>query len=206
MKRLADDAILKQQLLSRYLFPGLGLEYGPTHPFTIDFARACSRYEVIKYEHFELSGPDLSGKAFLFEHALAHSYFHYTDTGAEQGIWIYRPHELIFQGDSLLYREDRLASLQALEPGGLLALSYTDLRQLMDKHLLLKQAIETSARRQVRALNNLSRFLGMPAEQRFKQFRAHYRSILHRLPQRVQALHINISRSQFNNLLKNFGS
>ena len=193
------------QLISRYLWPGLGLAYGPDHPLTHDFAALSHRYEVIRYEHFELAGPYVDGHAYFFEHALSHSYYHYGDTGNEQGVCIYRPHELIFEGDSLLYHEDRMGSLQALEPGGLLAIAYPALRQLMARYPVLQTAIAELARRRERALNELGRLLGMPAEQRFRHFRAAHRPLLHRLPQRVQALHINVSRSQFNNLLKKFG-
>lgn len=205
MKRLADDFVLKKQLLSRYLWPGMETDCGPDDGLTVDMARLSHRYEVVRGEHFELAGPYESGQAYLFEHALSHSYFHYADTGDEQGACIYRPHELIFQHDSLCYREDRAASLQALEPGGLLAIPYPVLRQLMNRHRALKTAVETLARKRERMLNELGRFLGMPAEMRFRQFRDMHRTLLHRLPQRVQALHINVSRSQFNNLLKKFG-
>ena len=128
MKRLPNDNILKRQLISRYLWPGLGLNGHPDHGMTVDFAHASTRLEVVKYEHFELAGVASDGHAYFFEHALSHSYYHYADTGDEQGVCIYRPHELIFEGDSLLHREDRLASLQALEPGGLLAIPYPALR------------------------------------------------------------------------------
>jgi len=205
VKRLADDPVLKRQLLSRYLWPGLGLSCGPDDHLTVAMALACHRYEVVRGEHFELAGPYTEGRAYVFEHALSHSYYHYADTGDEQGACIYRPHELIFEGDSLLHREDRLASLQALEPGGLLAIPYPALRQLMARHPELQTAVEALTRQRERALNDMGRLLGMPAELRFRQFREKHPTLLHRLPQRVQALHINVSRSQFNNLLKKFG-
>ncbi len=202
VRRLMEDGVLKRQLLSRYLWPGMGLAYGPDDPLTADFARASHRYEVMKYEHFELAGPYQEGQAFVFEHALSHSYYHYADTGEEQGICIHRPHELIFQGDSLLHKEERLASLQALEPGGVLAIPYPALRKLMDAYPQLRAAVEKLGQQHERTLNELGRFLGMPAELRFRQFRAAHRSLLHRLPQRVQAMHIKISKRQFNRLLK----
>ncbi len=203
MKSLADDFVLKTQLLSRYLWPGMGLDCAPEDPLTVDFARASKRYEVVKYEHFELAGPYEEGRAYLFEHALSHSYFHYSDTGEDQGVCIHRPHELIFQGDSLLYLEDRPASLQALEPGGLLAVPYPNLRQLMGKHEPLKIAVETLARRNERSINRLGRFLGMPMRLRFDRFREKHRPLLHRLPHHVQTMHIKVSKSQFNRYLKN---
>ncbi len=202
MKRLADDLVLKTQLLSRYLWPGLGLDYAPEHPVTMGFAQASKRYEVTKYEHFELAGPFEAGQAYLFEHALSHSYFHYADTGEDQGACIHRPHELIFQGDSLLHGEYRSASLQALEPGGLLAVPYPTLRQLMRRHEMLNTAIESLSREHERALNELGRFLGMPTEQRFRLFREKHRSLLLRLPQHVQAMHIKVSATQFKRCLK----
>ena len=202
MKRLPDDPVLKRQLASRYLWPGLGLDCAPGHQMTVDFAHASSRFEVVRYEHFELAGPYSEGYAYVFEHALSHSYYHYTDTGDEQGVCIYRPHELIFEVDSLLHREDRLASLQALEPGGLLAIPYPALRQLMARHPALQTAVEALARRRDRELNEVGRLLGMSAEQRFRHFREAHRPLLHRISQRVQALHINVSRTQFNRFLK----
>lgn len=205
MRRLANDPILKRQLLSRYLWPGMGLACDADDPLTVDFAALSHRYEVVRGEHFELAGPYETGGAYVFEQALSHSYYHYADTGDEQGVCIYRPHELIFEGDSLLYHEDRQASLQAVEPGGLLAISYPALRQLMGRHSMLRTAVEILARQRERAVNQMGRLLGMPAELRFRQFRDAHRTLLHRLPQRVQALHINVSRSQFNNLLKKFG-
>ncbi|HWK57301.1 MAG TPA: hypothetical protein VNQ80_08190 [Parapedobacter sp.] len=202
MKRLANDPILKRQLISRYLWPGLGLAFGPDHPVTADFAQAGNRYEVIKYEHFEITGPYRDGQAYLFEHALSHSYFHYADTGEERGIAIHRPHELIFQGESLLYADERFASLQALEPGGVLAIPYPALKQLMGAHGQVNAAVEAAARRQQRSLNQLGRFLGMPAEQRFKRFRERHHPLLHRLPHHIQAMHINISRTQLSRYIK----
>ncbi|WP_262250230.1 hypothetical protein [Parapedobacter soli] len=164
-------------------------------------ARLSHRYEVVRGEHFELAGPYETGQAFVFEHALSHSYYHYADTGDEQGVCIYRPHELIFQHDSLHYREDRLASLQALEPGGLLAIPYPALWQLMDRHPTLQTAVETLTLQNKRQVNELGRFLGMPAEMRFQKFREMHRTLLHRIPHRVQALHINVSKRQFNRFL-----
>lgn len=202
MKRLANDFVLKKQLLGRYLWPGMEVDCGPDHDLTADMARLCHRYEVVRGEHFELAGPFEMGQAFVFEHALSHSYFHYPDTGDEQGAAIYRPHELIFQHDSLLYKEERPASLQALEPGGLLAIPYPTLRQLMGRHADLDAAVLKLARKRERMLGELGRFLGMPAEERFRQFRERHRSILHRMPVRVQALHINISTRHFNRLQK----
>lgn len=200
MKRLADDLVLKTQLLSRYLWPGLGFDHEPEHPVTMDFARLSKRYEVIKYEHFELAGPFEEGQAYLFEHALSHSYFHYADTGEDQGACIHRPHELIFQPDSLLHGEYRSASLQALEPGGLLAIPYPALRQLMRRHETLNAAIESLSREHERALNELGRFLGMPSPVRVQLFQEKYRNILHRIPQPIQAMHLNLSKAQLNRL------
>lgn len=202
VKRLANDLVLKKQLLSRYLWPGMGLACGPDDPLTEATASACHRYEVVRGEHFELAGPFEAGQAYVFEHALSHSYYHYADTGDEQGVCIYRPHELIFDADSLLYRGDRLASLQALEPGGVLAIPYPALRQLMARHPALQAAMEALARQRERMMNELGRFLGMPAEMRFRQFRETHRPLLRRVPQRVQGLHINLSKTQFNRFLK----
>ena len=179
------------------------LACGPDDPLTAAMAGISRRYEVVRGEHFELAGPFETGHAYVFEHALSHSYYHYADTGDEQGVCIYHPHELIFEGDSLLYGEDRLASLQALEPGGLLAIPYPALRQLMAQHTALRTAVEKLARKRERTMNDVGRLLGMPAEMRFRQFRKAHRSVLHRVSQRVQALHINVSRSQFGRYLKN---
>lgn len=205
MRRLANDPILKKQLLSRYLWPGMGLDCGPDDDLTADVARLCQRHEVLRGEHFELAGPYEAGQAFVFEHALSHSYFHYPDTGDEQGAAIYRPHELIFQHDSLLYKEERLASLQALEPGGLLAVPYPALRLLMGRHRPLHDAVLRVTRERERKLNELGRFLGMQTDARYKAFLQAHRPILHRIPQRVQALHLNVSRSHLNTLSKKFG-
>jgi|SRR5690606_36472507 len=205
MKRLVNDPILKRQLLSRYLWPGLGLDCGPDDPLTIDFAALSQQYEAVKYEDISQPGSFVEGKALWSERSLLHAYFYCTETFRNRGLRIFRRHQLIVETESLLYKGERTEYLQTLERGGLMGISYSDLRSLMKIHPPLNEAMLRLHRESEHYYHALNQYLLKPPLTRFREFAERHREVISRIPHAIRSAHIHVSETEYYRLLKKYG-
>lgn len=202
MKRLPADSVLKRQLISQYLLPTLGLADGPDDKLTVDFAAGSHQYEVVRYEDIGQPGPWDEGIAFWSERALLHAYYYCTETLCNRGLRIYRRYQLIVDTESLLYKNDRAEYLQALERGGLIGISYPNLRSLMRTHPSLHQAIQRLHRENEQYYRILSNYLVKPAAIRFREFTETNWEVASRISHAIRAMHVQVSNSEYYRLLK----
>ncbi|SEM66044.1 cAMP-binding domain of CRP or a regulatory subunit of cAMP-dependent protein kinases [bacterium A37T11] len=196
MKALPNDEYLKRLLISRYLWPSMGLDLGVTAALTKDFAALSRPIAVTRHEVLEQPGNYHSGYLYWFEQALAHTYF-IQDMHKKCGLNICDWREPVVDTQALLYKEERNGFIEALEDGGALRISYPSLRALMQVYPVLREVMERLAEKQEKTYKALDEYLQCDAAKRYQQFAILHANILHRLTLEVQAMHVQVAPQYF---------
>lgn len=189
------DNILMRELATRYLFPAIGMS-SCHRGLTADLLASCRLVRVRRYELLQRPGHWRDGYLHWFEWATAHVYYE-EGFGHKRPVELLLPDRLFLEAESVLYREERYAYLQALEDGLALRIAYPSLRALMRKHAAFRGVIEGLADAEDAIQREAEAFGSLPQAVRIDRFLARYGAVAHRLTMDVQLLHMRVDTDSF---------
>lgn len=195
------DSILMRELAVRYLLPALGVPPSMDARLKADLLSCCRLVKVHRNELLQCPGDWRHGYLYWFEWASAHTYYEDALEG-RQPVELLLPDRFFLEAESVLYREERYAHLQALEDGLALRISYRSLRALMRKHPAFRGMLERLANVQDAMQRKSEAYRHLPLPERIDRFLARFGAVAYRLTLDVQALHMRVDADTFREYMR----
>lgn len=181
-----------------------------TEQFVEFLMENCKLLKVIKDQHLEESNSFEDGKLFYLHQGIAQS-CHYTPFNNKLNVSrIWTKEEVIFDSNSLHNEQDRKESIQMLEDGELLCISYSKLKvflTLFPNMIALFLSIQTEREEHAKFYQTL---LKLSVKERVKLFIDRYPGIMARINNDYIALYLGIARGRlskaYNDLKKDNAS
>lgn len=189
------DNILMRELATRYLFPAIGIS-SCHRGLNADLLASCRLVRVRRNELLQRPGSWRDGYLYWFEWAAAHVYYEEA-VGSKQPVELLLPDRLFLEAESVLYREERYAYLQALEDGLALRIAYPSLRPLMRKHAAFREVIQGLAEAEDAIQREAEAYRSLPGAVRIDTFLKRYGVVAHRITLDVQLLHMGVEEAAF---------
>ncbi|MCD0488325.1 hypothetical protein LPB86_08795 [Pedobacter sp. MC2016-14] len=196
------DTAHKTEVILRYLVPALGCLGKLENDKLADLVNRCRFHSVLKNQILESPGPRQEGYLWFTIQSFCQSYNYNHLEGNKSGTRIWQKREFIFYDWSLLDGELRGDSLQILESGDIISISYQNVIELMDKYDDIREAIKDLSRKNAAYYHHRNLLLNLPPALRVKQFREENRAFVNCFNQEIQAMHVNLSVRAYYNQLK----
>jgi len=138
-------------------------------------------------------------RLWFLEEGLVRSYY-FDPAGKEHTLQFFSTGEVIFSWHGF-YQERTDFYLEALEPSKLWALGYNALNSLCEAFPELVDIAKVIARRRFHTDTFYSRLMTLGAEERYRQFRNLHPDIFRRIPVRLIATYLNMTRENLSKLI-----
>ncbi|SDZ84541.1 Crp/Fnr family transcriptional regulator [Pedobacter hartonius] len=153
--------------------------------------------EVFKGEIIEHAGPCTDGNLLYINTGIAHTFYYDSISQKPLITKIWKKHDIIFDLGTFLNSENRKETIQMLEDGELLGISYDNLKKLLDTFpnmvsFLLHLQVERE--RQYKYYQHLLR---LTVDEKVKLYLSDNPAIINRINNEYIAMHLGVSRSRF---------
>jgi len=187
-----------ERIIRREILPKLELLAGTLSNALVEALIYNSKLMVVfKGQFIEEAGSAEDGNLFYLNTGIAHTFYY--DSVSQKPIItkIWKKHDIIFDLNSFLNGGNRRESIQMLEDGELLSISYHNLKRLMDTFpnmvsFLLYLQVERE--RQYKYYQHLLR---LNVEEKVRMYLNDNPAIINRINNEYIAMHLGISRSRF---------
>lgn len=153
---------------------------------------------AIKYQLLELPGTSDTGRTWLSPHAMVHSFYFNENTQRNVGTYIWNRNEPILFHTSLYHGQERNHSVQMLEAGPLLSMSYAGLLQLRDEFPEIAQHLEQLSTQKEQTNQHRIILLSEPTEERINRLEAVYPEFCNIASSSIKAMHTGLCRQTYN--------
>lgn len=189
---------LKRKLLLSYLQTILQLPAEKQNAL-IERALPITRIQqTIKYQTLELPGTAETGKAWLSPHAMVHAYYVNENTQRNVGTYIWSRNEPVLFHNSLYLGQERNHSVQMLEAGPVLSISYEDLKKLRVEFPEIAQHLEQLSTQKEQTYQRRIILLSEPTETRIRTLEDAYPEFCNIASSTVKAIHVGLCRQTYN--------
>ena len=163
---------LKQKLLLSYLQSKL-LVPAAKQPELMERAVQITRIQkALKNQVLESPGPAAEGRAWLSVNAMVHSYYFNEKTQSNIGTYIWEKNEPIIFNNSLFQDKPRNHTIQMIEAGPVLSMSYQDLLDLRNAFPEIAQHMEELSIQKEQSYQDRIILLNAPTQERIIHFEA----------------------------------
>ncbi|QQD16051.1 hypothetical protein [Sphingobacterium sp. UDSM-2020] len=189
---------LKRKLLLSYLQTMLQLPAEKKNAL-IERALPITRIQpAIKYQTLELPGTAETGRAWLSPHAMVHAYYVNENTQRNVGTYIWSRNEPVLFHSSLYLGQERNHSVQMLEAGPVLSMSYEDLKKLRVEFPEIAQHLEQLSTKKEQTYQRRIILLSEPTETRIRTLEDAYPEFCNIASSTVKAIHVGLCRQTYN--------
>ncbi|MCD0489698.1 hypothetical protein LPB86_15760 [Pedobacter sp. MC2016-14] len=195
------DITYKTELIIKHLIPALGCLSEIEGIKLQDIITRCRLHHVRKYDTLESPGSRNEGFLWFPINAMSHHYFYDRKKSSKIGTRIWNKRDFIFEDASLLDGKDRRDTLEILEEDEVISISYDDLDHLMRKYIDINTAVEKLSARNNAYFRRKSFLMNLSSFERVRQFREENNLFTFCATQDIQAMHVNLTRRMYFNLL-----
>jgi len=154
--------------------------------------------QTIKYQMLELPGTAETGRAWLSPHAMVHAYYVNENTQRNVGTYIWNRNEPVLFHSSLYLGQERNHSVQMLEAGPVLSMSYEDLKKLRVEFPEIAQHLEQLSTKKEQTYQRRIILLSEPTETRIRTLEDAYPEFCNIASSTVKAIHVGLCRQTYN--------
>lgn len=193
---------LKQKLLLSYLQSKL-LVPAAKQPELMERAVQITRIQkALKNQVLESPGPAAEGRAWLSVNAMVHSYYFNEKTQSNIGTYIWEKNEPIIFNNSLFQDKPRNHTIQMIEAGPVLSMSYQDLLDLRNAFPEIAQHMEELSIQKEQSYQDRIILLNAPTQERIIHFEADNPLFSQVANSTIKAMHLGICRQTYDRAKK----
>ncbi|AIM38052.1 hypothetical protein KO02_16190 [Sphingobacterium sp. ML3W] len=193
---------LKQKLLLSYLQSKL-LVPAAKQPDLMERAVQITRIQkALKNQVLESPGPAAEGRAWLSVNAMVHSYYFNEKTQSNIGTYIWEKNEPIIFNNSLFQDMPRNHTIQMIEAGPVLSMSYQDLLDLRNAFPEIAQHMEELSIQKEQSYQDRIILLNAPTQERIIHFEADNPLFSQVANSTIKAMHLGICRQTYDRAKK----
>lgn len=193
---------IKRKILLNYLQGKLAYPVAK-HDELIKQAFEIARIEyAIKYQILEDDGPAEEGRAWLSVNAMAHSFYYNEKTKTNVGTYIWEKADPIFFSGSLLHGKPRTQSIQMLQNGYVVSISYENLLNLLKAFPVIAKHVEDLGSLREQRYQQRITHLSAPTPERIIQFEANNPNFSCIANSTIKAMHVGLCRQTYNAVKK----
>ncbi|MDH5825875.1 Crp/Fnr family transcriptional regulator [Sphingobacterium sp. SG20118] len=193
---------LKQKLLLSYLQSKL-LVPAAKQPELMERAVQITRIQkALKNQVLESPGPAAEGRAWLSVNAMVHSYYFNEKTQSNIGTYIWEKNEPIIFNNSLFQDMPRNHTIQMIEAGPVLSMSYQDLLDLRNAFPEIAQHMEELSIQKEQSYQDRIILLNAPTQERIIHFEADNPLFSQVANSTIKAMHLGICRQTYDRAKK----
>lgn len=193
---------LKQKLLLSYLQSKL-LVPAAKQPELMERAVQITRIQkALKNQVLESPGPAAEGRAWLSVNAMVHSYYFNEKTQSNIGTYIWEKNEPIIFNNSLFQDMPRNHTIQMIEAGPVLSMSYQDLLDLRNAFPEIAQHMEELSIQKEQSYQDRIILLNAPTQERIIHFEAYNPLFSQVANSTIKAMHLGICRQTYDRAKK----